>query len=226
MVDLRGAVAKDVGYREVRDGRIGGDRDDSKDQEHGQDDDGIHQQPAQHQCRADEIIEHPGRGQKVRIVAEMLRLRRFLLVEPAVERKRIIRLHHARDQGGSDIAAARHRGEIIDGIEDVGLVMVGQRIERLQHAKTKRCRAYAAARQRNAGQVVVAGQPAGSAHLGFDIVILLNELLPIRHVMPRRLRTIVGLPGFCRAGARYAPFLDGLATEIDDVEFGVEYLRE
>ena len=79
--------AEEVGRAKIGDQRIRGDGDGGEDQQDGQNEDSVDEQAAQNERDAHEIVGDPVGRQEIGEIAQMLNLRRFLLVEPAVERK-------------------------------------------------------------------------------------------------------------------------------------------
>ena len=79
-----------------------------------------------------QIVRPAVRRQEIGEITQMLHLRRLLLVEPAGEGKRAVGLQKARNQRCRDIAATRHGGDVVDGIEHLRFVVPGKRSQRLQ----------------------------------------------------------------------------------------------
>ena len=118
--------AQHVRRVEIADARVKEKGDHHEEQQSRKRDQQIDEQAANEKRAACQVVDHAVRGEEIRVVPEMLGLLRLLGIELAGKREGIGFLHHAGDDGSADIAAARNRGEIVEGIEDARLAISRQ----------------------------------------------------------------------------------------------------
>ena len=165
-------------------------RDESRQQDKPEHQEGVDQQPTRHHDGAHHPIEHPARREVVRIVSEVLSADRLHLVELAGERELALVQPQARREGAADVAAPRDGREIIHGVEELGLVIFRDYgVHCLEDAETESGRPNTAAGQAQADDLVLA------RHLGKRVApLVLDRLSVVEH------RNDVNLPRFqvCR----------------------------